>query len=338
MATECMVRVVVDAVGGDLGHETVLAGVSAAIASDDGVHVLLAGPAEVVEVYAARHRPQVEPLVAPEVIAMDEAPAAAVRSKRNSSIVVGCRAVGEGSADAFFSAGNTGAVMAAATLVMGRLEGVDRPALAALLPFGRTPLVFLDVGAQADCGPENLLQFAHMGAAYAKCALGVAEPRAALLNIGGEPTKGSRLAQEAHTLLSGASLAFLGNIEGRDLMSGSADVVVTDGFTGNVCLKLLEGSAAWLLGEVRTSVTSTPARKVAATALRPALSELRSRLDPEAYGGVPLLGVRGACVIGHGNSSPTGIAAGVLAAARTARGGLTEAIVAALQPGSASPK
>lgn len=329
MTTSLRATVAVDAMGGDHAPSAVLEGVDIALAADSALCVALVGQTDVVEPFAAE-RPAVEALAAPEVIGMHEHPANAVRAKRDSSIVVGCDAVRDCLAGAFFSAGNTGAVMAAATLRMGRLAGVSRPALAAILPFSARPVVFLDVGAQADVKAENLLHFGHMGAAYAECVLGRPEPTVALLNIGEEPGKGSQIARDAHALMAEGLPRFAGNVEGHDLVGATADVVVTDGFTGNVCLKLFEGYTSWLFGEIKTAVASSPTRKAAAGVLKPALDEMRRRLDPDAYGGVPLLGVAGVCLIGHGGSSPRAVASGIQAAAQAVRGGLIDAIATSL--------
>lgn len=323
------VSVAVDAMGGDDAPAAVLEGVPAALAADERLHVLLVGPAEVVEPFAARHE-RVTAVAAPEVIGMDEHPANAVRAKKGSSIVVGCRLVRDGGAQAFFSAGNTGACMAASTLVIGRLPGVTRPAIAAVLPGRDRRVVLLDAGANADCKPENLVQFAHMGAAYARVVLGVAEPSIGLLSIGEEATKGSALVQEAHELMAAQVPGFAGNVEGMDIPRGTADVVVTDGFTGNVVLKLMEGMAVVLLGEVRDAMMASAPAKVAAAVLRPSLARLRDRLDPEAEGGAPLLGVNGVSIIGHGRSGPRAVAAALRVAATAVRGGLVDGIASSV--------
>ncbi|MRR12677.1 phosphate acyltransferase PlsX [bacterium] len=322
------VTIVVDAMGGDYAPQVVTVGVAQALSDDPTLHVLLVGPAEVVE---PERDDRCTPLVATEVIAMDEHPASAVRSKKDSSIVVGCRLVKEGRAQGFFSAGSTGACMAAATLVMGRIPGVSRPAIATIIPGAARPVVLLDVGANADVKPEMLVQFAQMGSAYAQTVLGVASPSVALLNIGEEPTKGSQLAQEAYALLSQSIPSFIGNVEGRDVAPGAADVIVTDGFTGNVVLKTLEGLAGVLFGQIKEALTSSFPNKVAAAVVGPSLRELKGRLDPEAYGGAPLLGVAGVCIIGHGGSRERAIQNGIAVAARAARGGLTERIAAAVR-------
>lgn len=325
MSESRLVTVAVDVVGGDNSPDQVLAGVTMALAADPSLHVLLTGPSEVITAYAASST-RVEAVPTTEIIGMNEHPANAVRTKKDSSIVVGCHLVKEGRADAFFSAGSTGACMAAATLVMGRVKGVQRPAIATVMPTAGAPCVMLDVGANADCKPEHLLQFAFMGAAYASVVLGVIAPRVALLNIGEEPTKGSVLAQESHRLIAEKVPHFVGNIEGRDVMAGGVDVVVTDGFTGNVALKLLEGTSRILLAQVRDAITSTPLAKTAAAVLKPALSRLKDRLDPDTYGGAPLLGVQGVCIIGHGSSKAKAVANAIRVAAQAGRGGLTAQI------------
>ncbi|MDH4140203.1 MAG: phosphate acyltransferase PlsX [Coriobacteriia bacterium] len=319
------VVVCVDAIGGDKSPDEILPGAAAAVASDESLRVVLTGPEEVVAPFAESHE-HIEAVSTAERIDMDDHPANAVRTKKDSSIVVGCRLVRDGAAHAFFSAGSTGACMAAATLHMGRIKGIQRPAIATILPTAGTPVVFLDVGANADCKPQHLVQFAHMGSAYAKIVLGAVDPSIALLNIGEEPTKGSQLTQEAYALMSEEVPGFVGNVEGRDIVSGSVDVIVTDGFTGNIALKVLEGLSESLLGQVKDSLTESALNRAAAMVLRPSLTRLRSRLDPDTYGGAPLLGVSGVCIIGHGSSGRSAVAAGIRVAAQAARGGLPSAI------------
>lgn len=321
------VTIVVDAMGGDNAPGVVLDGVAAALRTDPGLHVLLVGPADVVEPAASE---RCTPVVATEVIGMEEHPAAAVRGKKDSSIVVGCTLVKEGKAHGFFSAGSTGACMTAATLIMGRIPGVSRPAIATIIPAAKRPVVLLDVGANADVKAPMLVQFAVMGAAYAGVVLDVPSPTIGLLNIGEEPTKGSALAQEAFALLQSGAPGFVGNVEGRDIPGGAVDVVVTDGFTGNVVLKVLEGLSGMLFAEIKTALLSSPVTKLAGAFIMPALRGIRARLDPEAYGGAPLLGVNGVCIIGHGGSGATAVANGIAVAARAARGGLTDRIAGSL--------
>lgn len=332
MSAAVSATIVVDAVGGDSAPGAVLEGVQRALAEDATLRVILTGPGEVVEPFAAIHA-NCSAVATTQIIGMDDHPASAVRSKKDSSIVVGCRLVRDGDADAFFSAGSTGACMAAATLVIGRIKGISRPAIAAVVPTSGSPVVLLDVGANADCKPEHLAQFAFMGGAYARTVLGVREPRIALLNIGEEPTKGSQLTQDAYGLMSATTPGFVGNVEGRDVMAGSVDVIVTDGFTGNVALKLLEGVAKTLMQNVKNVMLATPLTRLAALTLKPGLDELRARLDPDTYGGAPLLGVNGVCIIGHGSSGAAAVASAIHVAARAVRGGLTGQIADVLVEG-----
>jgi glycerol-3-phosphate acyltransferase PlsX len=247
---------------------------------------------------------------------MDEKPAEAVRAKRDSSLVLANRLVADGRADAVLSAGNTGAMLAAGLLEIRRLPGVMRPAIAVVLPSQRGPSVLVDAGANADARPEHLLQFAHMGALFAEDVLERTDPTVRLLSIGEEPEKGNQLTLEAHELLAGSGLRFEGNAESRELLAGAADVVVTDGFTGNVALKLLEGTIKTLLDALRQEVAATTRGKVGGLLIRPAARSLRTRLDPDTYGGAYLLGLRGLSVIAHGNSSSRAIANAIRLAAR----------------------
>lgn len=329
MTSSHVTTLAVDAMGGDFAPAAVLDGVASALSADLLLHVMLVGSAEVVEPFAREHD-RVEAVVTTQIIEMGEHAAAAVRGKTDSSIVVGCRLVKEGRADGFFSAGNTGAAMAAATLVIGRIPGVLRPAIAAVLPTAGAPCVMLDVGANADCKPEQLAQFATMGRAYAKAALGVVAPRVGLLNIGEEPAKGSQLAQDAYALLEGSE-GFVGNVEGNDIPAGVADVIVTDGFTGNVVLKLMEGMSKHLLGEFKAALMSSPVNMVAAAVLKPSLNALRDKLDPDAHGAAPLLGVNGLALIGHGSSSPRAVASALRVGAVAVRAGLVESIAGSLR-------
>ena len=262
---------------------------------------------------------------------MAEHPANAVRKKKDSSIVVGCRLVKEGEAQGFFSAGSTGACLAAGTLVIGRIKGVARPALATLVPSPAKPVVLCDVGANADCKPEYLVQFAEMASIYARKILGVADPKVGLLNIGEEEETGSQFAQEAHALLKEKVANFGGNAEGRDVMDGPFDVVVCDGFTGNVCLKTIEGTAKVLFGELKSIMMSSLKTKLGAMALKGGLKGLMGKIDPDAMGGAPLLGCKGACIVGHGSSNARAIKNGVLASAAYVRSGVSELIAEAVQ-------
>ena len=302
-----MIRVAVDAMGGDRGPEEIVAG--AVDASSDTVQPVIVGPRDL-------DTQGLELIEAPDVIAMDEKPTEAVRAKPNSSLVVACRAVGERTADAVVSAGNTGAMLAACLLELRRIPGVRRPAIAVTIPARRGPSVLLDSGANADARPEDFVQFAHMGAVFAEEILGVAKPEIRLLSIGEEPEKGSLLTREAQRLLAATDLNFAGNTEGRDLLTGAADVVVTDGFTGNVALKVTEGTIQSLLEGLREEITATAVGKLGGLLIRPAARRLRKRLDPDTYGGAYLLGLRGLAVIAHGNSSRRAITNAVSLAAR----------------------
>ena len=302
-----MVRVAVDALGGDRAPEEVVAG--ALEAASDDVQPVLYGPAGL----DTGGLPLVETT---HEIAMDEKPADAVRGKPDSSLVRACRAVGEGEADAVLSAGNTGAMLAAGLLEIRRLQGVMRPAIAVVIPSRRGPSVLIDSGANADARPEHLLQFAHMGAIFAEEVLERPEPTVGLLSIGEEPEKGNALTLEAHGLLAAGGLRFVGNVESRSLLDGAADVVVTDGFTGNISLKLLEGTIRSVLDALREEIAASARGKAGGLLIRPAARGLRARLDPDTYGGAYLLGLRGLSVIAHGNSSRTAIANAIRLAAR----------------------
>lgn len=313
-----MITIAVDAMGGDFGPSVVLDGVEQALAEDKDLQVIVCGPAEVVDPFVQKHERCIAQ-VCTEEIAMDEHPAQAVRKKKDSSIVVGCRLVKEGTAQGFFSAGSTGACLTAATLVMGRIKGVMRPAIATIIPSPAKPVVMCDVGANADCKPAYLVQFAQMASVYAEQVIGIPNPTVALLNIGSEDTKGSQASQEAFALLKEAVPNFIGNKEGCDILPGGADVFVTDGFTGNVCLKTIEGTSKELFTALKALMMKNMKTKLAALCLKDGLSELKSSIDPDTYGGAPLLGVQGACLIGHGSSNARAIKNGIAMTAKTVR-------------------
>jgi phosphate acyltransferase len=302
-----MVRVAVDAMGGDRAPEEIVAG--ALEASADGIQPILFGP-------RGLDTGGLELVEAPDAIGMDEKPADAVRSKPDSSLVAANRAVGRGEAEAVVSAGNTGAMLAAGLLEIRRLKGVQRPAIAVVIPARDGASVLIDAGANADARPEHLLQFGHMGSVFAEEVLERTNPEVRLLSIGEEDEKGNQLTLEAHALLRGSGLNFRGNVEARELLRFAADVVVTDGFTGNVALKLLEGTIKELLDALREEVSATTRGKLGGLLIRPAARGLRNRLDPDTYGGAYLLGLRGLSVIAHGNSSRTAIANAIRLAAR----------------------
>ena len=324
------VTVTVDAMGGDNAPGVVLEGVAAALARDAELNVILCGPDEVVTPFAEAHE-RCTAQVTTEVIAMDEHPANAVKAKKDSSIVVGCRLVKEGVAQGFYSAGSTGACLVAGTLVIGRIKGVARPAMATVLPSPVAPVVLCDVGANADCKPEYLAQFANMASIYAEKIIGVENPKVGLLNIGEEETKGSQFAQAAHALMKEQVPNFAGNAEGRDIMAGTFDVIVTDGFTGNVCLKTIEGTSKVLFKEIKGIMKASLITKLGAATMAGGLKDLIGKIDPDAYGGAPLLGVKGACLVGHGSSSAKAIESGVLMTAKIVRERIAETIAERVQ-------
>ena len=285
--------------GGDRAPEEVVAG--ALGARSEGIEPVLVGPAGL-ETHG------LELVEAATVVAMDDKPHEAVRTKRDSSLFTACRLVGDRRADAVVSAGNTGAMLAASLVEIRRLKGVLRPAIAVVIPAERGPTVLIDAGANADARPEHLLQFAHMGSLFAHDVLDVASPDVRLLSIGEEAEKGNELTLAAHELLRASELNFNGNVESRELLRGACDVVVTDGFTGNVALKLLEGTIKDLLEALRAEIRASSRGRVGGLLIRPAARRLRTRLDPDTYGGAYLLGLRGLVVIAHGNSSRHAIA------------------------------
>ena len=324
-----MVRVCVDAMGGDEPPEVVLEGIGKALDDHEDLEVLVAGDAGVVEPFCAG-RARAKALVTTEAIGMDEHPADAIRTKRDSSIVRGCEAIRAGEADAFFSAGNTGAVLAAATLKVGRIHGITRPALMTPIPgLAGHRTVTLDLGANADCKPEMLVQFAQMGSAFAHTVMGVEHPRCALMSNGTEATKGSAQVLEFHALLeehNGEGYDFAGNCEGVDLLLGSYDVIVADGFTGNVALKTLEGTAKYMVKRIKEAVAKSPRAALGAWLLKPALSEVARDLSGDETGGAVLLGCKAPVFIGHGATSASAVYHGILAAKRAVEGGLVERI------------
>ncbi len=275
-------------------------------------------------------KPPIEIVHASERIGMHEKAAHAVRTKRDSSMRVGLKLVREKKVAGFFTAGNTGAAMATAKMVLGALPGVDRPALALVVPTMTTPTLLLDVGANTDCKPHNLEQFAIMGEAYSRNVLKIAKPRVGVLSVGEEEGKGNDLTREAFQLLKALPLYFIGNVEGRDIYNGQCDVIVCDGFVGNVALKTSEGLLKLVREMLRDSLRSTVTAQVGALLSRKAFNAFKRRLDPSEYGGAPLLGVRGVCIIGHGSSDERAIMNGVRVAAEFAKAGVNEQVEAEL--------
>ena len=333
-------RVAVDAMGGDHGAAVVVPGAIQG-ARAYGVGVSLVGrKAELEPLVSAADTSglDVQVVDAADVIEMDEHPAQAARRKPNSSIAVALREVKEGWAGAMVSAGNSGAVMAAALLVLGRAPGIERPAIAAFLPSLAGPTLVLDLGAVTDPRPHHLVQFAQMAHVYVERVLGRTKPSLGLLSNGEEPTKGNQLVQEVYPLLAATpGLNFKGNVEGKDVLRGTVDIIVTDGFTGNVALKVAEGVGAFVNDVLRAELTATLPRKMAALALRPAFRAVRARLDPGEIGGAPLLGVGGAVIIAHGRSDEKAIANAVGVARRAAEYRLAEAIGGAVRLAESPP-
>jgi len=316
-----MLWIAVDAMGGDYAPRHVVDGALAAVRHFD-LGVQLVGSTRLIEPEVARH-PDIDPgrvrvVEAPDVVAMADSPTAALRRKPRASISVAAGLVARGEAAALFSAGHTGATVMAAHSAFGMLPGVDRPALAATIPTRIRPAVLLDVGASVECRPSHLLQFAIMGTVFARVALDIATPRVGLLSIGEEETKGNELTREAHRLLKASSLAFIGNVEARHVYSGVADVMVCDGFTGNVALKVSEGLVDVVEGLLSEELSSTMTMRVGSLLTRRSLRRFHRRVDYSEYGGAPLLGVAGVTIVGHGRSSPRAVRNAVAMAYRFA--------------------
>jgi phosphate acyltransferase len=323
--------VAVDAMGGDKAPEEIVAG--ARQAQDElGVPVVLVGRSD--RIGDTLGLPLIE---ASEVIEMDDEPGPSVRRKKDSSLVRAAEAVRDGKASAMVSAGNTGATMASALLRMGRIKGIARPGIATPIPrVGTYPSVLIDSGANSECTVQMLVQFAQMGAAYASARYQIESASVGLLSIGEEPTKGTPLVKETHEALASLKgLNFVGNVEGRDLLPGTADVIVTDGFTGNVALKTLEGSLQFFMGALVGVFSTNEETKRAAEVLMPHLAPIASDFDPDGTGGAVLLGVDGICVISHGSSSARAIVSAVRVASEAASGGLVERLTKAVAPEAA---
>src|SRR5262245_59244547 len=324
----------VDAMGGDLAPRVVIQGALEALRETNrSFEVALIGDEPQIRAEAGRlgvedRLPRV--IHAAEVSEMAESAAQSVRKKRDSSISVAARLHKSGETDAFVSAGNTGAVVAAALLEMGRIAQIQRPAIATVLPTPQGNVVILDVGATSDCKPSHLYQFAVMGSIYARLVLGIERPRVGLLNIGEEAEKGSELYYEAHQLLRQSPVHFVGNVEGRDIILGTADVVVCDGFVGNVLLKFAESVIPSISGMIKDEITRHPLSMMAGLLLKPAFRRLRRRLDYSEVGGAPLLGVDGTCIIAHGRSNVRAIKNAIRVAARCAEAKVAESIRAEL--------
>ncbi|MGB9803170.1 phosphate acyltransferase PlsX [Desulfofundulus sp.] len=324
-------KIAVDAMGGDHAPAEIVRGaVEAARAYRQ--EIILVGDRDKILAELGQLIPeQIEVFHAPEIISMEEQPAVAVRRKRQSSIVQAVRLVKEGRAAALVSAGSTGAAMAASLLGLGRIQGIDRPAIAGLLPRSGGVTVLLDAGANVDCKPHHLLQFAIMGSLYAEKILGVSRPRVGLLNVGEEETKGNELTLATFPLLRQAKINFIGNVEGRDIFSGTVDVVVCDGFVGNIVLKSGEGLAMALLGMIKEEVTRSWLAKMGTAMAISALKSFERRIDYAEYGGAPLLGVNGVSIICHGSSSARAIKNAIKRAREAVETGLVSAIRSSIE-------
>ncbi len=327
-------RIAVDAFGGDKAPHEIVKGCVAAIQEIDDDIILVGREQEIADVLQSEAVPEGRITIcnASEVIETGDHPVEAVRHKKDSSLVVSLRLVKEGKADAVVSAGNTGAYLAGAFRILGRMKGIKRPALTTVMPtVGKNPGVLLDVGANADCRPQHLVQFAQMGSIYASSVLNIENPRVALLNIGAEEAKGNALTKEAHQLLKQENLNFTGNIEPRYVLSGSADVVVCDGFTGNVVIKLIEGTASTLFSMLKQVFFKSFATKLAAGILKPGLKSIKNQMDYSAYGGAPFLGIDGVVFKAHGSSDRVAIANCIKAASRYLSAGVNDKIKAAIE-------
>ena len=321
-------RIALDAMGGDRAPTEPVAGAVMA-ARELGISVTLVGPQDIVAAELERQRPgslPIEVINAPDLIDMAEHPVPAVRRRPGASMNVGIGLVKSGAANGFVTAGNTGAAVVAGLFGLGRLPGIERPALAAIFPTLKGHCLVLDVGANADCRPAHLLQFGYLGERYARLVLGNPSPRVGLLSNGEEETKGSALVQEAHRLLQTTSFNFIGNIEGKDVPRGVADVVVCDGFVGNVLVKFGEGIGEFTFTLMRQEIGTNPIGILGGLLLRPALRRIKRRVDYQEHGGAPLLGVNGIVIVAHGRSTARAIRNALRVASQAAEAGLHQAL------------
>jgi phosphate acyltransferase len=333
-------KIALDVMGGDLAPVEPVKG--AVIASKEfDMDVVLVGPPGLIESELKKYGPQSRITIVPagDAIGMEEERIVqAVRQRRDASINVATMLVRDGQADGVVSAGNTGAVMASAFFYLQRLQGIERPALGTLLPYNAGRVFLIDAGANTDCRPNHLMQFAQMGSAYSEKVVGISNPRVGLLNVGAESGKGNDLAHEAYELLKESNLNFIGNIEGVNVHKGVADVIVTDGFTGNIALKVGEGIADYILEQVRAVIKSSVLFAPAALLLKPALRRALKSLQYEEYGGANLLGINGVVVIGHGRSDALAIKNGLRVAKLAATSGLMETMRASFAESAAAPQ
>lgn len=322
-------RVALDAMGGDHAPSVNIEGAIETIREHEDIEVILVGDESLVkkELKKKRYIPDRISLEhASQVVEMHESLSAAIRKKKDSSIKIGIELVKSGKADAFVSAGHSGVTMATSLLLLGKSKGVDRPAIATLMPTIRDTFIMLDVGATVDCSPENLLQFALMGNTYCKLILGRTDPKIALLSIGEEDTKGNELTKKAFKLIKNSRLNFIGNIEGKDVFTGKADVVVCDGFIGNIALKISEGLAETIMKMLKREITSDSAGRIGYLLMKPAIKSFKKKTDYDEYGGAPLLGINAASIISHGRSTAKAIKNAIIVASNYADKRVFEAI------------
>ncbi|MCF7791360.1 MAG: phosphate acyltransferase PlsX [Victivallales bacterium] len=328
-------KIVVDAMGGDYAPKSVLEGVAEALENFKGFEIVLVGKTKSLAPLMRRHsldkNPRVELVHAEETVKMDDSSTVSLRNKKNSSITVGADIVGKGEADAIVTIGHTGAAVAATKVKMRTLPGVERPAIAVIMPAKEGKVILLDAGANVDCKPINLAQFAIMGELYSKSILGISRPKVGLLSVGDEDVKGNELTKEAFKLIKDTPVNFVGNVEGTDIFERKADIVVCDGFVGNAILKSCEGLSKLAMHMIKKAFTKNPFRMTTALLAQKPLLELKQMGDSEEYGGAPLLGVNGICIIGHGSSSPKGVKNAIKVAYELVKKDLNGAIVRKLE-------
>lgn len=315
------IKIALDVFGGDNAPDVCLEGAELALSENSDIYLYMLGHGENLVDFCATHD-RCEMVEATQVIDMADHPTEAIRKKKDSTIVKGAHLLKDKTVDGFFSAGSTGACLAAATLITGRIKGVSRPAVASLIPAYAKPTLLLDVGANADCKPEFLAQFARMGSIYMQDYAGVKSPEVALFNIGAEETKGNQIHIDFYNHLKENVPNFVGNAEGKDVLFGKYDVVVTDGFTGNIALKSIEGTSAYMMKLLKEAMLSSTKSKMGALLMKSALKDMKSKLDPDSVGGSQLLGVKGTVLIGHGSSNANAIKNGILTCADTVSRGI----------------
>jgi glycerol-3-phosphate acyltransferase PlsX len=329
-------RVALDAMGGDYAPAVTIEGAIETVNDFEDIDVILVGDESAIktDLDSKRYSPnRISIKHASQIVRVDESPSVSIRKKKDSSIRRACELVKNGEADAFVSAGHSGVIMATALLLLGTSIGVNRPAIAAIMPTLRAPFVLIDAGVNLHCRPENLLQFAIMGSTYCRVIFGRSEPKVALISIGEEDSKGNELTKEAFKLLKKANINFTGNIDGTDIFTGNADVIVCDGFTGNVVLKTSEGLADALIKMLKREVANLTAGRIGYLLLKPALRNFKKKTDYDEYGGAPLLGINGTCIISHGRSTAKAIRNAIRVASDIAENKVYETIASAIERG-----